>query len=84
MQVVLATPVCKLFIMKFIVLGALFISSFVFTQCRTGKTITKAIAPRDTTAVTEFKTTVDSSILINATRNFSRKTILTLKHFPQK
>ena len=84
MQVVLATPVCKLFIMKFIVLGALVISSFVFTQCKTGKTITKAIAPRDTTVVTEFKTTVDSSILINATKELLQKNYIDFKTFSAK
>ena len=70
--------------MKFIVLGALFISSFVFTQCRTGKTITKAIAPRDTTAVTEIKTTVDSSILINATKELLQKNYIDFKTFSAK
>ena len=58
--------------------------SLFFTQCRSGRTITIAIAPRDSTKVVEIKSAADSSILINTTRETIKKNFLYFKTFSAK
>ena len=58
--------------------------SLFFSQCRSGRTITKAIAPRDTTKVIEIKSSTDSLLLINLTRNIIQKNYINFKTFSAK
>ena len=70
--------------MKGFLFSCVIISSLFFTQCRSGRTITKAIAPRDTTALAEIKTTIDSSVFINAAKNSLQKNYIDFKTFSAK
>ena len=58
--------------------------SAFFTQCRSGRTITKAIAPRDSTKVILINSSIDSSLLINSTKNIIQKNIIDFKTFSAK
>ena len=69
----------KVFFVGFIVLGSL-----IFSQCRSGRTISKAIAPRDTTAVVEIKSNIDSLNLINSTKDLLQKNYIDFKTFSAK
>lgn len=84
MQVVLVTPVFKNLFMKGFLFGSFFIFSFFFTQCKSGRIITNAIAPKDTAGVVEIKTIDDSSILINATKEILQKNYIDFKTFSAK
>ena len=84
MQVVLATQVFKKIFMKGFLFGAVFIFSFFFTQCKSGRIITNAIAPKDTAGVVEVKTIDDSSIFINATKEILQKNYIDFKTFSAK
>ena len=84
MQVVLATQVCKFYLMKvpgclIVILVCLF-----FAQCRSGRIITKAIAPRDTTKVVVINSSNDSNLLINSTKELIQKNIIDFKTFSAK
>ena len=69
----------KLFVLSFVV-----IFSISFTQCKSGKTITKAIASRDTSTVIELKSKLDSINLINSTREIIKKNFIDFKTFSAK
>lgn len=84
MQVVLATQVYKLLLMKIPGWLIVILLSLFFTQCRSGKTITKAIAPRDTTKIIVIKSPSDSSLLINSTKDIIQKNIIDFKTFSAK
>jgi Domain of unknown function (DUF4292) len=55
-----------------------------FAQCKSGKAITKAIAPRDTTKTIVIKSIEDSLLLINDTRSNLLKSKLDYKTFSAK
>ena len=84
MQVVLATQVCKFYLMK--VPGCLIVIliCLFFSQCRSGRTITNAIAPRDTTKVVVINSSNDSNLLINTTKELIQKNIIDFKTFSAK
>ena len=84
MQVVLAIQVYKLLLMKIPGWLIVILLSLFFTQCRSGKTITKAIAPRDTTKIIVIKSPSDSSLLINSTKDIIQKNIIDFKTFSAK
>lgn len=58
--------------------------SLLFTQCKSGRIITKAIAPRDTTKVIEMKSPADSFLLINSTKEIIKKNFIDFKTFSAK
>ncbi len=58
--------------------------SLFFTQCRSGRTIAKAIAPRDTTKVIVMNSSIDSLNLINSTKNIIQKNSIDFKTFSAK
>lgn len=58
--------------------------SLLFTQCRSGRIITKAIAPRDTTKVIEMKSPADSFLLVNSTKEIIKKNFIDFKTFSAK
>jgi len=68
------------------VTGCIFVIllSLLFTQCRSGRIITKAIAPRDTTKVIEMKSPADSFLLINSTKEIIKKNFIDFKTFSAK
>ena len=67
----------------FVFVFAVSFSSF-FSQCRSGKVITNAIAPRDSVAVVEIKSIVDSSVIVNSTRDIIQKNFIDFKTFSAK
>ena len=70
--------------MKIIGLFFLVVSIFFLPQCKSGKIITKAIAPRDTTNNVKIKSMEDSILLVNNTRNIINKNIIDFKTFSAK
>ena len=58
--------------------------SLLFTQCKSGRIITKAIAPRDITKVIEMKSPADSFLLINSTKEIIKKNFIDFKTFSAK
>ena len=70
--------------MKVFFLGFLVLGSLVLSQCKTGKTISKAIAPRDTTFSVQIKTNADSLNLINSTKDILQKNYIDFKTFSAK
>ena len=70
--------------MKLFVLSCVAVFSISLTQCKSGRTITKAIAPRDTSTVIESKSKVDSINLINSTKEIIKKNFIDFKTFSAK
>ncbi|MCY7292957.1 MAG: DUF4292 domain-containing protein, partial [Ferruginibacter sp.] len=68
------------------VIGLFFlIGSILFlSQCKSGKIITKAIAPRDTTNNVKLKSFEDSLLLVNNIRNIINKNLIDFKTFSAK
>ena len=64
-------------------IGIISISLF-FSQCRSGKIITKAIAPKDSTKVVEIKTSEDSLILVKTAKDIIQKNKIDFKTFSAK
>ena len=58
--------------------------SVFFIQCKSGRAITKAIAPRDTTKVIVINSSNDSSLLIKSTKDIIHKNIIDFKTFSAK
>ena len=58
--------------------------SLFFNQCKSGRIITKAIAPRDTTKVIEMRSPADSFLLINSTKEIIKKNFIDFKTFSAK
>lgn len=81
---VLATQAYKINFMR--VIGVIFAFSvcLIFSQCRSGKMITNAIAPKDTTKVIIVNTSVDSMILVNSAREIIQKNKIDFKTFSAK
>lgn len=71
----------KICVFVFAVAACLF-----FSQCKSGKIITKAIAPRDTASVVvvEVKSTIDSSLIFNSTKDIIQKNFIDFKTFSAK
>jgi len=69
--------------MKLIASVLLFCSALVFVQCRSGRAITKAIAPRDTTGIV-IKSGADSVLLYNAVKANLRKNYIDYRTFSAK
>ncbi len=63
----------------FLLLGA-----FLLSNCKSGKIITKAIAPRDTTKMVQIKSPIDSIILIKTTKENIKKSNIDFKTFTAK
>ena len=55
-----------------------------FTQCRSGRTITKAIAPRDTTKFVKTNTSADSLLLVNSARADLKQNHIDFRTFSAK
>ncbi len=68
------------------IVGLIFLISSIFflSQCKSGKIITKAIAPRDTTNNLKIKSLEDSLLLLNNTRNIITKNLIDFKTFSAK
>ncbi|MFN0081883.1 MAG: hypothetical protein ACKVOM_05145, partial [Ferruginibacter sp.] len=61
------------------------ISIFLFfSQCRSGRLITNAIAAKDTAKVVVINTSVDSLILVNSAREIIQKSKIDFKTFSAK
>ena len=58
--------------------------SLLFSQCRSGRAITKAIAPRDTLNITRIKSPADSLLLISNTKENLKKNTIIFKTFSAK
>ena len=84
MQVALAIQAYKLYLMKVAGCMMVILLLLFFTQCRSGKIITKAIAPRDTAKVIVMNSSADSLFLINSTKNIIQKNIIDFKTFSAK
>ena len=56
----------------------------LFSQCRSGRTITKAIAPRDTLNNTRIKSPADSLLLVSNTKENLKKNLINFKTFSAK
>ena len=84
MQVVLATQVCKFYLMKVPGFLIVILVCLSFAQCRSGRIITNAIAPRDTTKVVVINSSNDSNLLINSTKELIQKNIIDFKTFSAK
>lgn len=56
----------------------------VFSQCRSGRLITNAIAPKDTAKVVIINTSLDSLILVNSAREIIQKNKIDFKTFSAK
>ncbi len=84
MQVALAILVSKIYYMKVLGWLGVVLISLLFTQCRSGRTITKAIAPRDTTKVIILNSSSDSLNLVNSTKETIQKNIIDFKTFSAK
>jgi hypothetical protein len=69
----------KIFIYLFAI-----VTSLSFSQCRSGRAISKAIAPRDTTKVEQIKSSADSMLLINTTKANLIKSKIDFKTFSAK
>jgi hypothetical protein len=65
----------------------LFLSSIILlslTQCRSGRTLSKAVTTRDTTKLVQIKSEKDSIELINTTKNIFKKNTIDYKTFSAK
>ncbi len=56
----------------------------IFSECRSGRMITNAIAPKDTTKVIVVNTSLDSMILVNSAREIIQKNKIDFKTFSAK
>ena len=62
----------------------LIINVLFFSQCKSGRIITKAIAPRDTTNNINIKSVADSLLLVNNTKAILQKNRIDFKTFSAK
>jgi hypothetical protein len=69
----------KVFIYLFIIASAI-----PFTKCKSGRAISKAIAPRDTTKLILIKSAADSLLLVNTTKENLQKSRIDFKTFSAK
>jgi hypothetical protein len=58
--------------------------AFSFTQCKSGRAISKAIAPRDSTKMVQIKSAADSLLLVNTTKVNLQKSKIDFKTFSAK
>ncbi len=70
--------------MKLFIYFSLAVSVFFFSQCRSGRTITKAIAPRDTTRVVVIKSSADSLLAVSDAKQALQKNHIEYKTFSAK
>jgi Domain of unknown function (DUF4292) len=70
--------------MKSRYLFLIILGSIIFVQCRSGKAISKAIAPRDTAQVVLIKNAADSLLLVTETRAIIKKSFINYKTFNAK
>ncbi len=81
----LATQEFNFYIMmKPIYVIVIFSAALLFTQCRSGRMITKAIAPKDSTKIIVTKTAADSLALVESTRADIKKNYISYKTFSAK
>ena len=74
----------KFFYMKSVFFYFLLATALFFSQCRSGRTITNAIAPRDTTKVVQIKSSADSLLAADAARNAIKEHYIGYKTFSAK
>ena len=77
-------PVFKTILMKLFSFLIILITTVFFSQCRSGRTITNAISPRDTTKMMQVKNSADSLILVNNTRLDLQKKRIDFRTFSAK
>lgn len=70
--------------MKIISSLLIILASVFISNCRSGRTITKAIAPRDTTKFIQVKSGADSILLVNSTKEIIQKSNIDFKTFSAK
>ncbi len=80
----LVTQGFKFILMKVCFILGLIMSVLFFSQCKSGRIITKAIAPRDTTNNINIKTAADSLLLVNNTKAVLQKNRIDFKTFSAK
>lgn len=71
-------------LMKVCFILVLIMSALFFSQCKSGRIITKAIAPRDTTNNINIKTAADSLLLVNNTKAILQKNRIDFNTFSAK
>jgi Domain of unknown function (DUF4292) len=81
--VVLAIQVYKKF-MKIYIYLLIIATVFSFAQCKSGRAISKAIAPRDSTKMVQIKSATDSLLLVNTTKTNLQKSRIDFKTFSAK
>ena len=74
----------KFILMKVCFSLVLIINVLFFSQCKSGRIITKAIAPRDTTNNINIKSVADSLLLVNNTKAILQKNRIDFKTFSAK
>ncbi len=79
-----ATPAYKMNHMKLFTILLITISTVLFTECRSGRTITKAIAARDTSKTVQVKSAADSVLLNNAVKDNLKKNHIDYRTFSAK
>lgn len=80
----LVTQGFKFILMKVCFSLVLIINVLFFSQCKSGRIITKAIAPRDTTNNINIKSVADSLLLVNNTKAILQKNRIDFKTFSAK
>ena len=80
----LVTQGFKFILMKVCFSLVLIISVLFFSQCKSGRIITKAIAPRDTTNNINIRSVADSLLLVNNTKAILQKNRIDFKTFSAK
>ncbi|MEJ7610738.1 MAG: DUF4292 domain-containing protein [Ferruginibacter sp.] len=70
--------------MKLFSVLILFCMAAFFSQCRSGRTITKAIAPRDTSKIVQVQSSADSVFLVNSTKGELQRKLIDFKTFSAK
>ena len=78
------TPAYKMNHMKIFTLLLFTISTIFLVECRSGRTITNAIAARDTSKTVQVKSSADSILLINSVKDNLQKNHIDFRTFSAK
>jgi Domain of unknown function (DUF4292) len=68
-------------VLKFLLVVAI---AFSMVKCRSGKALTKALAPKDTTLQVQIKNVADSLLLVKETKSVLQKSTIDFKTFSAK
>ena len=79
-----ATPAFKMNHMKIFTFLLFTISTIFFVECRSGRTITHAIAARDTAKTIQVKSPADSILLVNSVKDNLKKNHIDFRTFNAK